>query len=487
VPDSRKAPDFLTAGQLFRLSALWLGLQFFWTTQQLAVMPGFAKHFAEIEFGAGHVGWYYGLLKSCGAVVVMAVQLTIGFISDHAHSKMGRRRPFILYGTLSGCLAILFFLFAPGYWWLFLAYMLIEATINVASVPFQSLLPDLVPEKQHSQAGASMGFLHLSGNLLAVLSLAGVAFAFGDDLFAGYRGIFGWLYPAFLVATMLIVVLSVDETGWARHAAVKIEGAFREVAILPGTVVRFAKTAPTLLGSIIADYRKIELRSQSNLMFLWASRFLIYLGYVSFSSWIYFYAHYNLDGEEWLRSLGVAEEKIPGFSSMVFPALLLVFILGGLAGNRASVPLSLRLGKKWVIAAGLVVGGTMLVPLILTHSVWVAMASGLAIGAGFFAFVAADWAFACTLMPKNKAGSYMGIWDVSTLLPQVIAPVIAGRIRDVVFGANLSRLGEAGAWALSNKWVFASILVWFALGLVVLVWVREQRTGMRPANPVCNV
>ena len=54
---------------------------------------------------------------------------------------------------------------------------------------------------------------------------------------------------------------------------------------------------------------------------------------------------------------------------------------------------------------------------ILAAVLWVAL------GIGWGAFIAADWAFACTLMPKQHAGTYMGVWDVTTLLPQVLAPI----------------------------------------------------------------
>ena len=73
------------------------------------------------------------------------------------------------------------------------------------------------------------------------------------------------------------------------------------------------------------------------------------------------------------------------------------------------------------------------------------------LGCGWGAFIAADWAFACTLMPKQQAGSYMGIWDVTTLLPQIIAPVIAGPLFDSIVNARLAeftaRLGPASGQA----------------------------------------
>jgi len=105
-----RSPQVLTPGQLFRLSALWFALQFFWASQQLAIMPDLIEAFTTKDTQ----GMLYGLIKSAGALVVIATQLTVGFISDHAYSKLGRRRPFIIFGVLSGCVAITLFMLAPA-------------------------------------------------------------------------------------------------------------------------------------------------------------------------------------------------------------------------------------------------------------------------------------------------------------------------------------------------------------------------------------
>jgi len=162
---------------------------------------------------------------------------------------------------------------------------------------------------------------------------------------------------------------------------------------------------------------------------------------------------------------------------------MIFFILGGFVGNLASAPLAERFGKKFVINAGMYVAGVMVVPLILTSNVWVAVGSGLVLGCGWGAFIASDWAFACTLMPKQQAGTYMGIWDVTTLLPQILAPVIAGPVRDAIYGAKAAllvelhgtELGERLAEAYAHQWVYSFIILYFVAGLVLLRPVREKR------------
>lgn len=460
-----------------RLSALWFGLQFFWASQQLIVMPERVEHF----IGDAQKGTYLGLIKSCGAIVVLVTQLSIGFISDHTEAKLGRRRPWILYGMFSGLGAIAFFMLAPNYWWLFAAYMLIEATINAASVPFQALLPDLVPEEQHARAGTQMGLNHLFGNLVGLLMVIAMQVLLRDDLVPIFGDLkpSGYIYvllPAYIVVLSVttLIVAGVDELGWLQNARRVLDGPVREIRMLPGVVLRYIETAPTLLGAIALNYLRLDLRGNMDFTWLALSRFAVNLGYHTFLTFVAYYSASNLDRTAFLAGLGL-DGRVP--ESMVLPLMLIFFILGGLAGNLLSAPLSERFGKKAVIGSGLVFAALLFVGLIFTSDVRAAIGLGLALGIGWGAFIAADWAFACTLMPKQHAGTYMGVWDVTTLLPQVIAPLFGGLLRDGIRAEYVAALGERGANALAYQWVFATVVVYFAAGLWLLRYVRERRGG----------
>lgn len=468
----------LSLGQLLRLSALWFALQFFWASQQLVVMPEMVRAYSS----ADNFGFMYGLMKSVGALFVMATQLTVGFVSDHAYSKLGRRRPFVILGMATGCGAVVWFMLAPDYWWLFAGYMLLEITINVGSVPFQSLLPDLVPLRQHARAGGLMGVMHMAGYLVALVVVSIAALFFRDPILS-YRLVLLPLFIVLLLGFTLLTVLGVDELRWVQTVRQKVKGTVRALRLLPGTVIKFAATAPTLLGCIVHDYRRVELRSQPNFVFLWLSRFTVFLGYAAFIQYIKLHVKNNLAWLEWLVSFGIPAEQARGMGDVAFAAIMVLFVVGGLVGNLLSAPLAERYGKKWVIGWGMVLAATVDVPLVLTGNVWVAIVCGVGIGIGWGAFIAADWAFACTLMPKQKAGSYMGIWDISTLLPQVISPVLAGTLYQIVYAALATRPEDLVAEAMAYRWVITSLLLYFAVGLWVLRFVKEERP--RPATSSC--
>jgi len=463
-------PSRLSTGQIVRLSSLWFALQYFWASQQLVVMPEMVQAYAQ----PSNMGFLYGLIKSVGAIFVIATQLSVGFISDHAYSKLGRRRPFILFGITTGCAAICWFMLAPSYWWLFAGYILIEITINIASVPFQSLLPDLVPKAQHARAGSVMGWMHMAGYFFGLVTVI-FAGLFMQESIRGYRMVLLPLFLVLLIVFALWTAFSVDEHGWAQVARDKLLGAVRSIKLLPGTMVKFAATAPSLLGCMIHDYSKVKLREQPNFVYLWLSRFTVFLGYAAFIQYIKLHVKSNLAWREWLISLGVAEETALGMADVAFAVIMLLFIIGGIVGTILSAPLAERYGKKAVIGWGMVLAAVVDIPLVMTGNVWLAIICGIGIGIGWGAFISADWAFACTLMPKQKAGSYMGIWDISTLLPQVISPALAGILYQVVYARLATGPEDTHAEAIAYKWVISSLLVYFAIGLWVLRYVKEER------------
>jgi len=284
--------------------------------------------------------------------------------------------------------------------------------------------------------------------------------------------------PAFIVLLggfTLLTVLGVDEIGWLQNAREKLDGAVRTIRLMPGTVVKFAATAPSLLGCMVKDYLKIELRNKPNFVWLWISRFIVYLGYAAFIQYIKLHVESNLDWHDWLTSLGVPADSADSMGMVAFAAIMILFITGGVVGTIASAPLAERYSKKWVIGWGMVLSAIADIPLVLTSDVWVAIGCGMCIGVGWGAFISADWAFACSLMPKGKAGTYMGIWDISTLLPQVISPVLAGTIYTAVYSAFATVQNDVVAQAMAYRYVITALPVYFVIGLWMLRYVKEER------------
>ena len=97
VPTIDDAPTTsLSPASLFRLSVYWLGLVAVFSgigiiLQERAktLIPDESMRFTTV-----------GLVQLAGVVVAVLVQPTVGSISDYTVSRFGRRKPYVLIGTL---------------------------------------------------------------------------------------------------------------------------------------------------------------------------------------------------------------------------------------------------------------------------------------------------------------------------------------------------------------------------------------------------
>jgi GPH family glycoside/pentoside/hexuronide:cation symporter len=77
----------------------------------------------------------------------------MGFISDRTLSRWGRRRVYLLFGSVPMCLTMVFFFTAPAYlpqylhiFWAILALMLLNTASTIINVPYSSLTPELTTD-----------------------------------------------------------------------------------------------------------------------------------------------------------------------------------------------------------------------------------------------------------------------------------------------------------------------------------------------------
>lgn len=96
-----------------------------------------------------------GLVLGVGRVIDIVTDPLIGYWSDRSTYKMGRRRPFILFGT--PLLALSFFLLwvppvAGESWlnvlWLFVFINVFFVMLTVTAVPYRSVIPDIAPDSR---------------------------------------------------------------------------------------------------------------------------------------------------------------------------------------------------------------------------------------------------------------------------------------------------------------------------------------------------
>ncbi|HEY7787249.1 MAG TPA: MFS transporter, partial [Casimicrobiaceae bacterium] len=106
------------------------------------------------------------------------------------------------------------------------------------------------------------------------------------------------------------------------------------------------------------------------------------------------------------------------------------------------------------------------VGLAIAPSLPVVIAVAIPLGIGWGAYYSVDWALACNLLPVDRAGALMAVWNIGAAGPQVLAPLIGGYLVDTL-GAGTGDLGFA------FRALFALVAVYLVLGMGALAFVRE--------------
>ncbi|MEJ5200428.1 MAG: MFS transporter, partial [Anaerolineae bacterium] len=140
----------VSLGQMLALNAYWVGLSFMWNVLHPIVLPAVMLNF--VPDAAKNT--YLGLLTFVGLVIAMVVQPISGALSDGWVSRFGRRRPLIVVGTAFDFVFLALLAWAGGLPWLFIGYIGLQLSSNIAHGPAQGLLPDVVPP---AQIGAASG------------------------------------------------------------------------------------------------------------------------------------------------------------------------------------------------------------------------------------------------------------------------------------------------------------------------------------------
>ncbi len=90
-----------------------------------------------------------------------------------------------------------------------------------------------------------------------------------------------------------------------------------------------------------------------------------------------------------------------------------------------------------------------------------AVPAGLAYGV----FTAVEWAFACNLLPRGEAARYLGVWNASAVVPQILAFPFAGAV-----GGAISARAPGLGWRVD----FAIAALCCLVGAYFLRHVRER-------------
>jgi MFS family permease len=375
----------LPLGHLVRISLYWLGLTAIdgavgLFIQNRLVFGGFAE--------PTDIGRISFLLSIPAAIISIIIQPTVGSISDYTVSRWGRRKPYIVIGSLLDVVFLAGIALANNVLILGAFVALLTFSTNIARGPFQGYVPDLVPEKQVGLASAMVGLMQILGNVTGFV-LVTLAVGFGRIELA--------IAAVALVelVTMLAVVARVGE-GQPPKA-------------------RDGRTWP----SVAREAWGTDVLKERSYVWLITSRLFFLMGGAMLVNYILAYLQ---------QSHGLDQEAANATSLV----MLVVIIIGNVVAIVPSARISDRIGRKPVIYASCVIGfiGVMLAA--IAPNIPLAIVGGALFGASAGTFLAVDWALMTDIIPKASSGRYMGLSNVATSSSTLLAVASGGLLLDFV-------------------------------------------------------
>jgi Na+/melibiose symporter-like transporter len=420
-PTSRIAS--FTHASYIAASVLWFAFFAQWLTFEQTIIPDQVSVILgdQSSLKAGITG----TIVAAGAFVALVVAPLAGALSDRLRSRLGRRRPFLIWGILGSCLALVLLLpFAPGtgspsasggsaaVYVYALAILNLQFWWNWAAGPYAGLVSDVVPEHQQDTASAWINVTSVLGTITGnVLILA---------LYSPGRPLY--IVLAFIglnVACLLWTLLGVREPASS------------------GT------SAPFAVGTFVQSFWLSPSGHGDFYWVLW-TRLFANLGIWSVFTFLLYYLR---------EVIGLSQES----SLQIMPILLLAGALLAIPSSFAGVKLAEHHGIVPVARWSNAVMAAMAVCYVLIAfrpNLYLVVPVVLIFSIGYGIYLATDWALALKVLPsRDAAGKDMGIWHVSMVFPQIAGPGVIGWFISAVTVVRSPAEAYAGAFAIGAFWL----------------------------------
>lgn len=339
--------------------------------------------------------WVGRYLALCGATQLVCP--LAGKISDKFNSRFGKRRPFMVMGTLASLVGFVLLQFASSDQWpklYMLMLILTQLGLNVAFAAQCGLPADLQDQEENQTCNSQCevsSFVALHSFLGSLVAVGALFITRDMPLQVIYS-----LYVGALIVFCICPCMSVSEA--------------------PGALEK-----PQVTWDEIRRSYWLSPRDDANFMWVCIGRMFYYMS-TSVVVFLYYY----------IKDMFNVSEVV------VKSRLAILIVSAQLSGACATWPagqLSMKLGKKSVIYLSCaVMAGTHMLFIIapeLGHAQgwYLALCAGVLYGVGSGAYLSVDYALALEYMPatKTKAEAF-GLWGVAGFLGSTLGPVLGGRL-----------------------------------------------------------
>ena len=412
----------LTFWQLWNLSFGFFGVQIAYSLQSANI----SRIFATLGADPHSLSFFWILPPLMG----MIVQPLVGKYSDRTWCRFGRRIPYLFLGSLIA-IAVMCLLPNAGNFNLavsgamifgLIALMLLDTSINMAMQPFKMLVGDMVSEEQKSKAYSIQSFLVNAGGLVGFIfpflfAWIGIANSAPAGQVPDTVKYSFYIGAAILILCVLFTTLKVKEMPPKEYAEFHGIDTAKKDAKAPG-MLTLLKKAPNAFWTV---------------------------GLVQFFCWaafLYMWTYTNgaIADTVW----GTTDTASEGYQTagnwvgILFAVQSVGSVLWALV-----IPKFRNIKTAYVVS--LLIGAVGFASVFFIRDQYQLFVSFFLIGVAWAAMLAIPFTLLTNSLSGDHIGTYLGLFNGTICLPQIVAAACGGVLLKLVGGAQVNMFLVAGA------------------------------------------
>jgi maltose/moltooligosaccharide transporter len=397
----------LPLSEIINMSVGFLGIQFGWDLQR----ANMGVIYDNLGANADKIPYLFLAAPLTGLVV----QPIIGYLSDKTwHPKLGRRRPYFLFGAILSSIALLFMPHSSELWMAAGLLWVLDVFGNVSMEPFRAFVVDKLPDSQINKGFVMQSLMiGLGGtiasslpwilrNIFHVNNIAAKGIIADNVKYSFYIG------ALLFIGAVLYTVFTTKEYPPTEEELTenKKGGGIREI-----------------FSSIKNMPQKMKIISLVQ-FFTWPGLFLMWFYYSLCVAYNIFGAASNTD-QAFGDGKDFAGLTLAYYSIITF---CFAFILPSIAN---------KLGRKLTHSLCLLAGAAGLISVAFVTNKYMLYVSMTGVGIAWSSILSMPYAMLSGVLPKGKVGIYMGIFNFFIVLPEIIAVFIYPSLMEHVFNNNM--------------------------------------------------
>ena len=472
----------LSFWQIWNMSFGFFGIQMGFALQNANVSRIFQTLGADIED--------IPILWVAAPLTGLIVQPIIGYLSDRTwHPTWGRRRPFFAIGAVLATCALLYMPNSPSLWIAAGMLWIMDASINVSMEPFRAFVGDNLPDSQRTKGFAMQSFFigigaYLASKLPSFLDAWGVSNTAPEGMIPLTVKYAFYIGAAAFAITIFWTVFTSKE--YSPEEIAEFEGEVEEFKVEDRTSTwhtavgskQFRIGIIAIIISAISSYLIIHFELKKELLLASVALigggglaalisgslqksgktkngFVQMINDIQFMpdtmkdlAWVQFFSWFGLFSM-WIYTTGAVTADLLGttdttselynkganlvgnmFANYNIVAAAVAFLLPVIAAKSS---------RRFTHFLALVCGGLGLAGIILIDNPtalnleWL---PALGIGIAWASILSMPYAMLSAVLPVNKMGYYMGVFNFFIVIPQLVAASILGFLVGSMFGGK---------------------------------------------------